>query len=109
MFQGTDYWIPGKKYMGDGVFPEKLCTIDLNSITMETIEIINSNFITHPEWDVLAAGKVLVLAEVLGKWMFAIKDYHIKRYGNTFCGVFKRGIQNWKYFCLKINIPEGSD
>ena len=69
--------------MGDGVFPEKLCTIDLNSITMETIEIINSNFITHPEWDVLAAGKVLVLAEVLGKWMFAIKDYHIKRHSLT--------------------------
>ena len=56
-----------------GVFPEKLCTIDLNDITMETVEFINSNFITHPEWDVLAAGKVLVLAEVLGKWMFAIK------------------------------------
>ena len=69
--------------MGDGVFPEKLCTIDLNSITMETIEIINSNFITHPEWDVVAAGKVLVLAEVLGKWMFAIKDYHIKRHSLT--------------------------
>ena len=83
MFQGTDYWIPGKKYMGDGVFPEKLCTLDLNDMSMETIEFINSNFITHPEWDVLAAGKVLVLAEVLGKWMFAIKDYHYKRHSLT--------------------------
>ena len=29
-------------------------------------------------------------------------------YGNTGCGVFKRGVQNWKYFCLKINIPKGN-
>ena len=27
-------------------------------------------------------------------------------YGNTGCKVFKRGIQNKKYFCLKINIPK---
>ena len=26
-------------------------------------------------------------------------------YGNTGCRVFKRGVQNWKYFCPKINIP----
>ena len=26
-------------------------------------------------------------------------------YGNTGSRVFKRGVQNWKYFCLKINIP----
>ena len=29
-------------------------------------------------------------------------------YGNTGCWVFKRGVQNWKYVCLKINIPKGS-
>ena len=27
-------------------------------------------------------------------------------YGNTGCGVFKRGIQNWKDFCLQINPKE---
>ena len=59
--------------MGDGAFPEKLCSMDLSSITNESIDFINSNFLTHPEWDTLAAGKVLVLAEVLGKWMVAIK------------------------------------
>ena len=26
-------------------------------------------------------------------------------YGNTGCRVFKQGLQNWKDFCLKINIP----
>ena len=28
-----------------------------------------------------------------------------RRYGNIGCGIFKEGIQNWKDFCLKINIP----
>ena len=28
--------------------------------------------------------------------------------GNTGCRVFKWGIQNWKYFCLKINITKGN-
>jgi hypothetical protein len=27
-------------------------------------------------------------------------------YGNTGCEVLKRGIQNWKDFCLRINIPK---
>ena len=27
-------------------------------------------------------------------------------YGNTGCWVFKRGIQNYKDFCLKINMPK---
>ena len=27
-------------------------------------------------------------------------------YGNTGCQVFMRGVQNWKDFCLKINIPK---
>ena len=29
-------------------------------------------------------------------------------YGNTGCLVFKGGIQNEKYFCLKINLPKGN-
>ena len=35
-----------------------------------------------------------------------IKEY--APYGNTGCGVFKRGIQNQKDFCLRINIPKGN-
>ena len=27
-------------------------------------------------------------------------------YGNTGCRVFKQGVQNWKDFCLRINIPK---
>ena len=33
---------------------------------------------------------------------------HVLGYGNTGCGVFKRGIQNQKDFCIKINIPKGN-
>ena len=29
-------------------------------------------------------------------------------YGNTGCWVFKRGVQNWKDFCQKINISKGN-
>ena len=29
-------------------------------------------------------------------------------YGSTGCWVFRRGIQNWKDVCLKINIPKGN-
>ena len=29
-------------------------------------------------------------------------------YGNTGCRVFERGVQNWKVFCIKINIPKGN-
>ena len=32
---------------------------------------------------------------------FCLKVY--KHYGNTGCGIFKRGIQNLKDFCLRIN------
>ena len=31
------------------------------------------------------------------------------QYGNTGCQVFMLRVQNWKYFCLKINIPKGND
>ena len=27
-------------------------------------------------------------------------------YGSMGCRVFKRGVQNWKDFCIKINIPK---
>ena len=30
------------------------------------------------------------------------------KYGNTGCGVFKQGIQNYKDFCLRINITSDS-
>ena len=39
------------------------------------------------------------------KWHMYRKHMHN---GNTGCRVFKRGIQNWKDFCLKINIPKGN-
>ena len=35
-------------------------------------------------------------------------DSNGARYGNTGCEVFKRGVQNWKDFCLRINILKGN-
>ena len=29
-------------------------------------------------------------------------------HGSTGCWVFKWGVQNWKDFCVKINIPKGN-
>ena len=34
--------------------------------------------------------------------------YQNKHYGNTGRGVFKRGVQYWKDFCLRINILKGN-
>ena len=31
-----------------------------------------------------------------------------EKYGNTGCGVYKRGVQNLKDFFLGINIPKGN-
>ena len=33
---------------------------------------------------------------------------HAVGYGNIGCGVFKRGVQNQKDFCLRINILKGN-
>ena len=35
-------------------------------------------------------------------------EFGIDKYGNTGCGVFKRGVQNQKDFCIEINIPKGN-
>ena len=32
----------------------------------------------------------------------------VTEYGNTGCGVFKRGVQNYKGFCIRINILKGN-
>ena len=41
--------------------------------------------------------------------VFLSTYFETECYGNTGCGVFKQGIQNWKDFCLKINITKGND
>lgn len=78
-FQGSDFWVPAKKYVGDGGFPEKICQMDLSQITTESIDLVSANYLTHPEWDPVTAGKSILLAELVGKWIVCIKDYHIKR------------------------------
>lgn len=89
--------MPAKKYVGEGVFPEKLCTMDLSEITTDKIDLVNANVLTNPEWDPAGAGKVLPLAEVLAKWIVAVKDYVTKR--NTIlelCDQLKEFTENYE-------------
>ena len=52
IFQGSDYWVPSKKYVGDGAFPDKVLTMDLSEISQDRIDIVAATFISHPEWDI---------------------------------------------------------
>ena len=47
------------------------------------------------------SGKKLYCANMILKSISMDEDY-----GNTGCRVFEQGVQNWKDFCLKINIPK---
>jgi hypothetical protein len=38
-----------------------------------------------------------------------LQELSLDRYGNTGCRVFRQRIQNWKDFCLKINISKEND
>ncbi len=71
--QGTEYWGPSKRFVSEASFPEKLCNMDINEISKDVIDQVNVNFLSHPEWDPVGAGKVTPLAEILGKWVVAIK------------------------------------
>ena len=44
----------------------------------------------------------------LAAWMelSSVMLTSVTAYGNKGCRVFKQGVQNWKDFCLKINIPK---
>ena len=39
-------------------------------------------------------------------WWKIIKSFATSKYGSTSCRVFKQGVQNWRDFCLKINLPK---
>ena len=41
-------------------------------------------------------------------WKMRSEFWQAVKYGNTGCGVFKRGVQNSKDFCLRINILKES-
>ena len=71
----------------------------------------------------LAAGKSMIKVAISMNFLGDKKEYQglaeskefqhmianmYHDYGNTGCGVFKRGIQNLKDFCLRINIPKGN-
>jgi dynein heavy chain len=53
--------------------------MDVNEVTRDKIDVITSNFLTHPEWDPVGAGKIISLAEILAKWVIAIKEHHLKK------------------------------
>ena len=48
--------------------------------------------------------KVTVVIILKGR----IENFAHQNYSSTGCGVFKRGIQNYKDFCIKINVPKGN-
>ena len=50
--QGSDFWVPSKKYIGDGAFPEKIVNMDLSEISQDRIDIVAATYISHPEWDI---------------------------------------------------------
>ena len=60
-------------------------------------------FYVHPFWvsGYWTPGLVINITSSYALWVSLA-------YGNTGCQVLKRGIQNWKDFCLKINIPKGN-
>ena len=44
-----------------------------------------------------------------GKLLFPFTILHVyEKYGSTGCGGFKGGVQNWKGFCIRINMPKGN-
>ncbi len=52
LLQGSDFWVPSKKYIGDGAFPEKILSMDLAEISQDRIDIVGATYISHPEWDI---------------------------------------------------------
>ena len=52
-------------------------------------------------------GNVQCVQGAYGESAFEELDRDI-HYGNTGCRVFKLGVQNYKDFCLKINILKGN-
>ena len=46
----------------------------------------------------MTSGKTLSLIYSIP---FLFNSIHDKQYGNKGCRVFKRGVQNQKYFCIK--------
>ena len=56
-----------------------------------------------PLWDLYGHSKPQKLL-----FVYPNSGYVHTHYGNTGCGVFKRGIQNQKDFCIRINIPKGN-
>ena len=54
-------------------------------------------------------GLFISLVRFFGYFLLFFDDFFTyNHYGNMGCRVFKWGIQNWKDFCLKINIPKKS-
>ena len=67
------------------------------------IRILPGWFGAKIEYTVLVALLINSYAKALA---FRTFRCHL-HYGNTDCGVFKRGVQNQKDFCLRINILKG--
>ena len=59
---------------------------------------------SYTHWSVFFCRKLL---RPLSLGRTVLYNFHA-HYDNTGCRGFKRGVQNWKDCCLKINIPKGN-
>ena len=59
---------------------------------------------SYTHWSVFFCRKLL---KPLSLGRTVLYNFHA-HYDNTGCRGFKRGVQNWKDCCLKINIPKGN-
>ena len=68
------------------------------------------NCLNHAKVSVLSfAPNVFLENQVVNRGFAVLQEYvRYVKYGNTGCGVFKRGVQNQKDFCIRIDIPKGN-
>ena len=87
-----------------------ICDWDANTCKKETVKSvstpkINSNDSNDSNDIQKIKSRVTWYADTQEKHQ-VVKTDKLAEYGNTGCRVCNRGVQNWKYFCLKINIPK---
>ena len=70
---------------------------------------IQSRTLKYCGSDLTFPGPALVIfASAIAKLAAVMQSFMAIDYGSTGCGVFKQGLQNWKGFCLRINILKGN-
>ena len=84
-----------------------VCDWDANTCKKETVKSVSTPKISSNDSNDIQKIKSSVT------WYTDTQEKHqdvktdkLAEYGSTGCRICKRGVQNWKDFCLKINIPK---